>query len=480
GEGGVGGVPGAPAGESARGGLPGHAGSQRRPRAGGGAGFRWGRRSAVGPSLESIRAEEAVVTRWVLLGVALGLACQPSAADHEELGDRAYAAGAYRDALAEYELGLKAHPGSADLNAKAGAAALHLGDFASAVDAYVVLGARDGSRAGEAADGLERVARAALAANDRGDAAKGLAGLRAVAPTRPLGRYTRLAALDAADRGDTASAIVLLPGAIAAAGDARMADSLLFVYGMAAVRARDCATAVPAFEGVIRRQREPAVADRAREGLGLCSLVEGQQLLEKGKPSKATDWFRRATAPGSPADDVRGALPAPDPVAALAKARAQFRSGDYSKALLSFRRLTYELGPSQPEMAEARYHMAECYFQTGDRVQAAHEFRQVADQFATSEYAPLALLRAGDANLRLWRKPELDPSYGETALAIYQELAGRYPGTDAAARAQMHTQQLKEWFSQKDYKNGMFYFRRRAYDSAIIYFKDVIATYPGT
>jgi outer membrane protein assembly factor BamD len=173
-------------------------------------------------------------------------------------------------------------------------------------------------------------------------------------------------------------------------------------------------------------------------------------------------------------------VPAPDPVADLAKARAQFRSGNFGKALLSFRRLTNELGPSQPEMADVRYHLAECYFQTGDRVQAAHEFRQVADQYATSEYAPLALLRAGDANLRLWRKPELDPSYGETALAIYQELAGRYPGTDAAARAQAHVQQLRERFSQKAYANGMFYFRRRAYDSAIIYFKDVIATYPGT
>ena len=172
--------------------------------------------------------------------------------------------------------------------------------------------------------------------------------------------------------------------------------------------------------------------------------------------------------------------PAPDPVAELAKARAQFRSGNFGKALVSFRRLTYELGPSQPEMADVHYHLAECYFQTGDRVQAAHEFRQVADQYATSAYAPMALLRAGDANLRLWGKPELDPSYGETALAIYQELAGRYPGTDAAARAQMHVQQLREWFAQKDYKNGMFYFRRRAYDSAIIYFKDVIATYPGT
>jgi len=162
-------------------------------------------------------------------------------------------------------------------------------------------------------------------------------------------------------------------------------------------------------------------------------------------------------------------VPAADPVAELAKARAQFRSGHFGKALVSFRRLTYELGPSQPEMADVHYHLAECYYQTGDRVQAAHEFRQVADQYATSAYAPMALLRAGDANLRLWGRPELDPSYGETALAIYQELAGRYPGTEAAARAQMRVQQLRE-----------FYFRRRAYDSAIIYFKDVIATYPGT
>src|SRR5947208_16926808 len=36
----------------------------------------------------------------------------------------------------------------------------------------------------------------------------------------------------------------------------------------------------------------------------------------------------------------------------------------------------------------------------------------------------------------------------------------------------LHVQQLREWFAEKDYKNGMFYFRRRAFDSAIIYFKD--------
>jgi tetratricopeptide (TPR) repeat protein len=258
----------------------------------------------------------------------LVLACQPSAADHEELGDRDYAAGAYRDALAEYQLGLKAHPGSADLQAKSGAAALHVGEFGIAVDAYSALGQRDRSRAGEAADGLERVVRAALAANDHSDAARGLAGIRAVAPTRPLGRYARLAALDAADRGDTAGALALLPAAAAAAGDARSADSLLYVYGMAAVRARACSTAVPVFEAVIRRQREPAVADGAREGLGLCALVEGQRLLGAGKPAEAEDWFRRATAPGAPADVVRGAF--------LGLGDVKLAQGDVAAALESY------------------------------------------------------------------------------------------------------------------------------------------------
>jgi len=268
------------------------------------------------------------VSRRTLAALALALACQPSAADHEQLGDRQYAAGAYRDALAEYELGLTAHPGSADLDAKAGAAALHLGEFGLAVDAFVALGQRDRSRAGEAADGLERVVRAALAANDRSDAAKGLAGLRAVAPARPLGRYARLAALDAADRGDTAGALALLPSAAAAAGDARTADSLLYVYGMAAVRARACSTAVPVFEGVLRRQREPAVLEGAREGLGLCALAEGQRLLVDGRPADAEDWFRRATAPGAPTDVVRGAF--------LGLGDVKLAEGDVTAALESY------------------------------------------------------------------------------------------------------------------------------------------------
>lgn len=236
------------------------------------------------------------------------VSCTRSAANHEELGDRSYAAGQYVDALAEYQLARKSNAGSATLLAKLGASAIHAEDYELAADAYRTLAKRDRSRVDEAADGLDRVARAALTANDRTALASALTGLREVSPRRPLGRYVVLAALDAVDRGDTAEAAALLPVAAAAAVDAARSDSLLFVYGMTLVRVKDCSTAVRVFEGVIRRNRAPAVVEPAREGLGLCALVEGQVALEKGRPGEAEDWFRRATAPGASPDVVRAAF----------------------------------------------------------------------------------------------------------------------------------------------------------------------------
>lgn len=266
--------------------------------------------------------------RWAAALLALTCACTRSAADHEELGDRAYTAGDYRSAVAEYQLGMKAHPGSASLDAKLGAASLRTQDYASAADAYRALARDDRSRTEEAADALERVVRAALGANDRSTLASALTGLREIAPDRPLGRYATLSALDAVDRGDTATALALLPVAAAASGDPARADSLLYVWGMTLVRVRACSTAVPVFEGVIRRGRAPVVAESAREGLGLCTLLQGQIALEQGRPADAEGWFRRATAPGASPDVVRAAF--------LGLGDVRLSQGDIAGALESY------------------------------------------------------------------------------------------------------------------------------------------------
>lgn len=247
------------------------------------------------------------MTRLALLSLLAAVACARSAADHEELGDQKYAARSYPDALAEYRLGVKAAPGNAGLHAKMAAAAMHTGDVALAAGEYLALGKGDRSRVDEAADGLERAARQAQQTSDRTALALALEGLRTLAPGRPLGRYARVAVGDALAQGNTADAFALLPMAIAAAGDGRSADSLLYLYGVAALRLKSCDTATAAFDAVLQRQRNPDVVDAAREGLAACALVTGQAFLAAGKPGDAESWLRRATAPGAGADVARAA-----------------------------------------------------------------------------------------------------------------------------------------------------------------------------
>jgi hypothetical protein len=57
----------------------------------------------------------------------------------------------------------------------------------------------------------------------------------------------------------------------------------------------------------LRRQRDPSISDRAREGLSLCALLTGQGLLGQGKPMDAEPWLKRAAAPGGAPDVTRAA-----------------------------------------------------------------------------------------------------------------------------------------------------------------------------
>jgi outer membrane protein assembly factor BamD len=170
----------------------------------------------------------------------------------------------------------------------------------------------------------------------------------------------------------------------------------------------------------------------------------------------------------------------PTPVQRLEEVRRLARRGAWAKALPALQALVFELSGGRPEAPEVSYLTGEALFQTASYADAAEQFRKVSEAFPESPYAPLALLRAGDANMRMWRRPQLDPTYGEVALATYQELSGRYPDSEAAARGNLHVRRLRAWLAEKAYRNGLFYLRRKAYDSAILYFREVVAAFSDT
>jgi outer membrane protein assembly factor BamD len=154
------------------------------------------------------------------------------------------------------------------------------------------------------------------------------------------------------------------------------------------------------------------------------------------------------------------------------------RRGKWDDAQKQLERVMLEFPPGDPRIPQAHFFLGEAQLALGSHLQAAREFRKVSDETPNDSLAPAALLRVGDVYSELWRRPELDPSYGQTALATYQELLNRYPGGSPAKRAENRIVELQERFAYKELKAALYYFRLKAYDSAILYLKDLVATYP--
>ncbi len=159
---------------------------------------------------------------------------------------------------------------------------------------------------------------------------------------------------------------------------------------------------------------------------------------------------------------------------------ASFRDGKWKDAQKHLDSLRAMSPPGDPRMPQILFYLGEAQFARGENLEAVRWFRRVSDESPNDPLAAEALLRVGDAYADLWGRPELDPSYGQTALAAYQELASRYPDTPPAQRGQQRVRELEEKFATKQYKAAIYYLRYKAFDSAALYLRQLVADYPRT
>jgi tetratricopeptide (TPR) repeat protein len=277
--------------------------------------------------------------------------------DHERLGDEAYGAGRYAEALAEYRTAVAKDP-DARVWAKTGSAALHAGNLEVACDAYLRLAAEDPTRAEEAAEGLESVARAADRARDGKRLETAVIGLGMIAPNRSIGRYA-LAVLrrPGAEANDL---VAVLPAAIAAAPDAETVDSLLAVYSAALKETAGCDEALPLFQATLRRSRTPILRTRAEDGLAGCSLVLGLRAEAGGKADEAALWFAAAFRVDSNTPVGRRAL--------VGYGDAHLRLGDTIGAAMAFQAVASDAVQSDSTTQMARDRLEELRARDPDNV----------------------------------------------------------------------------------------------------------------
>jgi outer membrane protein assembly factor BamD (BamD/ComL family) len=108
---------------------------------------------------------------------------------------------------------------------------------------------------------------------------------------------------------------------------------------------------------------------------------------------------------------------------------AQFSQQRWDNAASGFQRLTLQLPARDPLMPRVLYFLGRAHANDGQHLLAAQSFSRLAQSFPEDTLADDALLAAGKAYARLWRKPTLDPQYGEDAMSTLRTLQAMYPNS---------------------------------------------------
>lgn len=158
----------------------------------------------------------------------------------------------------------------------------------------------------------------------------------------------------------------------------------------------------------------------------------------------------------------------------------EFQRGRWDYAVLAFEKLTLDLPARDTLLPRAYWYLGKSHAKKKQHILAAQSFSRLTESFPDDTLADDALLEAGGAYAKLWRKPALDAQYGLSAISTYRTLLAIYPNSPLREAAERRASKLEQWFATKDYDTGMYYLRRKAYDPAILYFRDVIRLYPNT
>ena len=155
-----------------------------------------------------------------------------------------------------------------------------------------------------------------------------------------------------------------------------------------------------------------------------------------------------------------------------------FERHKWDKAAAAFDRLELEVTPGDRRALLARMYLGELYVRDGSYLQGVREYRRLVDEYPTDSLAPEALMHAADAYNALWRRPDLDATYGLTAQSVYSELLTRFPNSPAAGKAKTQIQDLDNRFATKAYLSASFYLKYKAYESAILGFTGLVVDHP--
>ena len=158
----------------------------------------------------------------------------------------------------------------------------------------------------------------------------------------------------------------------------------------------------------------------------------------------------------------------------------RLEAGDGRAAIAGFERLTLELPARDTLLPRSHYHLGRAHAEEKEWLLAAQAFARLASLFPDDTLADDGLYQAGRAYARIWDDPELDATYGQSAIAMFGSVVSAYPSSPLRAQAEEGIAQIRAQLARKDYNVGEHYRRRGSPHSAIFYYRQVVDSFPDT
>ena len=162
-----------------------------------------------------------------------------------------------------------------------------------------------------------------------------------------------------------------------------------------------------------------------------------------------------------------------------ALAELKFREGEHDEVERSLNRLFIAF-PSYQRIPEARLLLADSYFADKQYITAAAEYRRFIDRFPQDTRAPVAAIGLCKSSVATSPDIQRDQSPTEDAELVCRNVASDYQGTPQGLEAAVMAEQMRLKLAEKDYSIGEYYFRRKFWDSSVMYWDKVEKDYPDT
>lgn len=166
-----------------------------------------------------------------------------------------------------------------------------------------------------------------------------------------------------------------------------------------------------------------------------------------------------------------------DPLYDLAMQKVE--EGNWKDAIKALDQFTGRF-PSDPRVEQARFQLGRAYFENKEFITAAAEMVRLASDYPTGRYADEARYTTCESYYRLSPKPQLDQEYTQAAIEHCDALIVSFPSSEFTPKAEALIGDLREKLARKVLLNGDYYYKRKAYDSAILYYESLLREYPSS